>query len=479
MKALEHNRLYEFGRFRLDPRRRALFDGDGQPVLIAPQAFDALCVLVAHRGELIDKSTLMTALWPHVVVEDNSLNQCISALRRALGEQPGALRFVATIPGRGYRFVADVAVREREATPGDAQVADADLDLSSRRGHMRSTHDPHAYELFLQGQSFLTHPNARNLKHAAELFSEAIARDAHFARAHLGLAHTHQLSVVFQVGTPDSLTRCEQSARQALALDPKLAQGHAVLGALDAHRGKWQDAERQFNEALHRDARDPQVVIPYVMYLRITPGYLRQAHDALRETLALSPSLAGLPSTLAMVAMLRGLDAEARRYADLAITLGWSRGLGPISDCLSQLAVRAGHFDEACAIILHDRGVAAADASAATHLVFEALSNASLRASAVSALQALERRVAAQDLDRPMRQRLLLWYTQLGALDAAFETANRSLDHFATLGTVGTVWGVLWMPETAAFRADARFHAFAERLGLPVYWAIHGSPDAL
>jgi hypothetical protein len=96
----------------------------------------------------------------------------------------------------------------------------------------------------------------------------------------------------------------------------------------------------------------------------------------------------------------------------------------------------------------------------------------------VSALHALERRVTSDALDRPMRQRLILWNTELGALDAAFEAANQTLDYFESLDTVGTMWGALWLPEMAPFRADARFPVFAQRLGLPSHWALNGRPDS-
>ena len=60
------------------------------------------------RANSLDKSTLMAAVWPKAVVEENNLNQHISALRRVLGERPDEHHFIVTIPGRGYRFVATV-----------------------------------------------------------------------------------------------------------------------------------------------------------------------------------------------------------------------------------------------------------------------------------------------------------------------------------------------------------------------------------
>src|SRR6185312_6821153 len=100
--------LHEFGGFRLDPDRRLLCGSDGTPISLKPKAFDTLLYFVEHQGELLDKSMIMKAVWGDVIVEENSLNQHISTLRRVFGEAPGENRFIVTVPGRGYRFVAPV-----------------------------------------------------------------------------------------------------------------------------------------------------------------------------------------------------------------------------------------------------------------------------------------------------------------------------------------------------------------------------------
>ncbi|EIL98837.1 winged helix-turn-helix domain-containing protein [Rhodanobacter thiooxydans] len=100
---------YAFGDFCLDDATHAL-SRDGTPVALTPRVFDTLLHLLARSGELIDKDELMQAVWPSRVVEENNLNQAISALRRALGETRGEHRYILTVPGRGYRFVAPVRV---------------------------------------------------------------------------------------------------------------------------------------------------------------------------------------------------------------------------------------------------------------------------------------------------------------------------------------------------------------------------------
>jgi TolB-like protein/DNA-binding winged helix-turn-helix (wHTH) protein len=102
---------YEFADFRLDaPKRLLLLKGSNRPLPLSARAFDALLLFLQNPGRLLDKSTLMAAIWPNAVVEENNLNQCISALRRVLGERPEEHRYIVTEPGRGYRFVAPVSV---------------------------------------------------------------------------------------------------------------------------------------------------------------------------------------------------------------------------------------------------------------------------------------------------------------------------------------------------------------------------------
>jgi TolB-like protein/DNA-binding winged helix-turn-helix (wHTH) protein len=115
--------IYRFADFRLDATHRLLLSNTGELLPIASRAFDALLLLVQHPGELLDKATLMKTIWPNTIVEENNLNQHISALRRLLGETPGDHRFIVTIPGRGYRFVAAVATESNVEDASDTAEA--------------------------------------------------------------------------------------------------------------------------------------------------------------------------------------------------------------------------------------------------------------------------------------------------------------------------------------------------------------------
>jgi TolB-like protein/Flp pilus assembly protein TadD len=106
---------YEFGSFRVDPRKRLLLRG-GDPVALTPKALEILLVLLDNRGEVLIKEELLRSVWPDTVVEEGNLNRNISTLRKALGESPNDHQYIVTVPGRGYRFVAQVRVVREQQT---------------------------------------------------------------------------------------------------------------------------------------------------------------------------------------------------------------------------------------------------------------------------------------------------------------------------------------------------------------------------
>jgi TolB-like protein/DNA-binding winged helix-turn-helix (wHTH) protein len=108
--------VYEFAEFQVDATQRQLrLTSDQRALPLPTRAFETLLYFVEHPGELLDKPTLMKVIWPKAVVEENNLNQCITTLRRVLGESRDDHRFIVTVPGRGYRFVAEV--RRKESSP--------------------------------------------------------------------------------------------------------------------------------------------------------------------------------------------------------------------------------------------------------------------------------------------------------------------------------------------------------------------------
>jgi DNA-binding winged helix-turn-helix (wHTH) protein len=98
--------LVRFGRFLLDLRRRELL-ADGVPVSIGSRAFDVLAALVEAGGQLVTKDELLRRVWPGRFVEENNLKVQIFSLRKALAADRDSIK---TIVGRGYRFIAEIAM---------------------------------------------------------------------------------------------------------------------------------------------------------------------------------------------------------------------------------------------------------------------------------------------------------------------------------------------------------------------------------
>jgi DNA-binding winged helix-turn-helix (wHTH) protein/Tol biopolymer transport system component len=111
---------FAFDPFRLEPATRRLLR-NGEPLPLTPKAFDTLLVLVQNRERVVEKSEVMRLVWPDTVVEEANLAQHVFTLRKALGDSPDGARFIATIPKRGYRFVAEV----RELPNGGGPAATA------------------------------------------------------------------------------------------------------------------------------------------------------------------------------------------------------------------------------------------------------------------------------------------------------------------------------------------------------------------
>jgi len=103
-----------FGPFRLLSARRLLLEGD-KPVRLGSRAFDILAALVERAGEVVGKEELIARAWPSTFVDEANLKIQVSALRRALGDGQGDNRYIVSIVGRGYDFVAPI--REEEPSP--------------------------------------------------------------------------------------------------------------------------------------------------------------------------------------------------------------------------------------------------------------------------------------------------------------------------------------------------------------------------
>lgn len=142
---LQSPRIFRFGDFVLHMERFELRKG-GMPIHLQPKTFDVLCYLVSHPERLIDKDELLRAVWPDVIVTENSLTRCIKDLRKALDDDAAHPRYIENIARRGYRLlispeaIGDVAPTN-DVQPGMQPMAEtgpvlapAPADARGKRG---------------------------------------------------------------------------------------------------------------------------------------------------------------------------------------------------------------------------------------------------------------------------------------------------------------------------------------------------------
>jgi DNA-binding winged helix-turn-helix (wHTH) protein/tetratricopeptide (TPR) repeat protein len=124
----ESRDILEFGAYLID-REQRLLTKDNDVIPLAPKVFDTLLALVGSGGRILEKEALLKTVWPDTFVEEGSLTRNISTLRRVLGETPDDQKYIATVPKRGYRFVASVVTGD---APGNLLHLLADSVFVSR-----------------------------------------------------------------------------------------------------------------------------------------------------------------------------------------------------------------------------------------------------------------------------------------------------------------------------------------------------------
>src|SRR5215510_6616996 len=144
-----------FEPYRIEVHNARLWCGT-QALHLKAKAFDVLCYLVVHAGQLVTKDELFAAVWPELEVSEGVLTNCVGELRKALGETTQTPRFIATVRGRGYRFIAPVTRGGLTAVPAPVVSAAvsvapvAPLPLVGRETEMHVLH--HWLAQALQGQ---------------------------------------------------------------------------------------------------------------------------------------------------------------------------------------------------------------------------------------------------------------------------------------------------------------------------------------
>ena len=263
--------LYSFGPFQLDAGARRL-TRDGAALPVAARHLDVLAALVARAGTVVSKNALVEAAWPDVAVTDNSLEQAVSVLRRALGPAPGGETYIQTVPRQGYRFVEAVRTESTRAT-------DAELE---------SLIAPH--RAWVEGRAALESLDAGRIARARAAFETVLQASPADAIAHVGLANAYvmQFESTRASASPDlsSLAAAARHAREACRLDPRSGEAWATNGFVLDRTGHGVDAMAAVGRAvsLEPDNWRHHFRLSFVSW---GEARLREA----RRTLALLPGL--------------------------------------------------------------------------------------------------------------------------------------------------------------------------------------------
>jgi serine/threonine-protein kinase len=572
--------IFEFGEFRVDTAKRLLLKRDGEPVPLTPKVFDTLLYLVEHSGMVLDKEELMKSLWPDTVVEENNLNQSISTLRRALGENRGKHRYIVTVPGRGYRFAADVRKNSTSAAktssaatiksiavlpfkPLVAEHRDAALELgmadtliarlssgqiivrpiSSVRKYVeleqdslaagqelgvesvlegsiqrwgdsirvtvrlisvptggalwagtfdekftdifavqdaisekivgalalqlsgeekkrltrRYTENAEAYELYVKGRYHLNRLTPPGIQTSVSYFQQAIAIDASYALAYVGLADAYRaLALSFDMPAAEFFPKSKAAAQKAIAIDDTLAEAHAALGfAILFYDWDWKTAENQYKRALELNPNSADTHVSYAGLFSIMGRYAEGVAE-IRRARELDPLNLRTNALEGQFLILAGQTDEG--LARLQKTLELEPNFWLAHMFASSAYLRKGMYAEAIAEATRARDRSGGNAEAIATIGY-ALAMSGKREQARAVLTEVKKRATERHVP-PYNFALI--YNGLGERDEAFAWLERGLeqrDPKMIFLKVGPQWNNL--------RSDPRFADLLRRVGLP------------
>jgi DNA-binding winged helix-turn-helix (wHTH) protein/Tfp pilus assembly protein PilF len=319
----------------VDPLHRVVTDADGRSTRLEPKASDLLLFLVGHAGEVFSVDRLIESVWDGRFVTGDVVMVAVSALRQAFGDDARQPRFIETVRGRGYRWIAPFD-RERAtaARPSRSRLLAASLALVlvaggcawfllRRPAPMPSMNAAAAVvRAQARGLFFSDRRTIADMNKAVEEFRHAIAIDARFAEPHAALAEaTVRLMEMTNEVRPDREAEARREAARALELDPNLSLGHAaqasVAFVLDRDMA---NAEQSFRRAIAIDPSIPSVRRRFA-YLLAANGRFGEAVAHARSASELAPTSSSTFADLGWIEFLAGDRDRAERDIREAIRL--------------------------------------------------------------------------------------------------------------------------------------------------------------
>lgn len=281
---------YRFSDFEIRPRERLLKQA-GEPILLAPKAFDALLCLVSKAGHLVTKKELTGLLWPSTYVSEANLTNLVVSLRKAVGRDA-----ILTVSKHGYRFVLPV-----EGEPGIAQAT---------------------YERFVRAKDLTVQRSLQSMTQARELYWICLADNPGFAPAWAWLGRCCWFLGKFGSAASTNFDLAIAAFRRAFALNPDLACAHQFYTPVEADSGEARSAMVRLLHRLTRHPGEPETFTGLVQVLRFC-GLLQESIEANSRAMDLDPAVVtSVPHTLFLMgdyaATIETYSGRAGYYLDTA-----------------------------------------------------------------------------------------------------------------------------------------------------------------
>ena len=503
--------LPSFGDFVLDTVDERLLGPDG-PVHLGRKAFLVLDLLVAQPGRLIAKETLFDTVWRGLHVSESVLTVAIKELRKALGDQAKDPKFIVSVYGRGYRFVAPIVrVSRANAVPPDMRKPGADKPLSALRIGRRTlvagtavlgaagfassiarwsseptstALSPEVEALVTRARDALEGSGDDDQDQAIALMRRVVALAPRYADGWglLGLANAVTSHFRERALGLNLRAHAEAAAQRALEIEPDNGLGELALGVALPLVGAWSVRERHLERALAR-APSTEEVLEYAAVCKIFNGQASGAlplYDRMRRPFQ-PQTFANYAQALWRVGQLEELDRALDEAASLypAQPRVWFNQMG--------IYLFSDRVDRALEMIRQPIGrPRSVDAERIAEL--EGIAGAIRDPHSELAAKVAAKQVAHERRIGPATEavRVLAW---LGRIDEAlavvealyFGKGYLVADHYGAADAFTPEQRdsrVLFEPATRLIRADPRFESVVAQLGLDAFWRTSGvSPD--
>jgi len=337
----------DFHGYRVDGVHRTIATPQGRLIRLEPKAFDLLLYFAQHPEETLSREQLIADVWGGKFVTDDAVMVAVYALRQAFDDDSRAPRFIETIRGRGYRWIAKESVAPLTpaiSAPSGARghrvftIAAAMLIATGFAALVWAVLRPsrpmpsmkRAAELVranARGVFFSERTTRRDLEQARDEFRDAIRIDDRFAEPHAALA---QVCVrLIEIAAPDAKANeaeARREAARAMGLAPELSLSHAALATIQFVLDRDAvAAEHSYRHAIELDPMLPGIRRRY-SYLLGARGRFSEAIEQAQNAVELDPTSATALSDLGWSHVIAGQLADAELDYRDAIALDSDNG---------------------------------------------------------------------------------------------------------------------------------------------------------